>query len=48
LKAPELASAIDFVTIHILPYWEDQPVTAEKAVEHVREVRKKVAVKRWC
>jgi len=43
LKAPELASAVDFVTIHILPYWEDQPVTAEKAVEHVREVRKKVA-----
>jgi exo-beta-1,3-glucanase (GH17 family) len=43
LKAPELASAVDFVTIHVLPYWEDQPVTAEKAVEHVREVRKKVA-----
>ena len=28
LKAPELASAVDFVTIHILPYWEDDPVGA--------------------
>jgi exo-beta-1,3-glucanase (GH17 family) len=43
LRAPELASAVDFITIHILPYWEDQPVTAEGAVEHVREVREKVA-----
>jgi hypothetical protein len=31
------------VTIYILLYWEDQPVTAARAVEHVREVRKKVA-----
>jgi exo-beta-1,3-glucanase (GH17 family) len=42
LKAPELASAIDFVTIHILPYWEDDPVSAEDAVAHVREVRESV------
>jgi glucan 1,3-beta-glucosidase len=42
LKAPELASSVDFVTIHILPYWEDQPVSAENAVAHVREVRRLV------
>lgn len=42
LKAPELASAVDFVTIHILPYWEDEPVTAEDAVAHVREVRERL------
>jgi glucan 1,3-beta-glucosidase len=42
LKAPELAPAVDFVTIHILPYWEDEPVAATEAVEHVREIRKKV------
>ena len=35
LKAPELAQAADFVTIHILPYWEDHPVRAEDAAEHV-------------
>ena len=43
LKAPELANAVDFVTIHILPYWEDDPVSARDAVAHVREVREKLA-----
>jgi glucan 1,3-beta-glucosidase len=43
LKAPELASAVDFVTIHILPYWEDDPVRASEAVAHVRDVRAKLA-----
>ena len=43
LKAPELAPAVDFVTIHILPYWEDEPVAATEAVAHVREIREKVA-----
>ncbi len=42
LKAPELAAATDFVTIHILPYWEDEPVAAKDAVAHVREVRDKL------
>ena len=26
LKHPEIADAVDFVTIHTLPYWEDDPV----------------------
>jgi glucan 1,3-beta-glucosidase len=43
LKAPELARATDFVTIHILPYWEDDPVSEEEAVAHVREVRERIA-----
>ena len=42
LKSPELASAADFITIHILPYWEDDPVSVEDAVAHVREVRDRV------
>ncbi|MGZ8399683.1 MAG: glycoside hydrolase family 17 protein [Methyloceanibacter sp.] len=42
LKSPELAAAADFVTIHILPYWEDVPVSAKDAVAHVREVRDSV------
>lgn len=42
LKAPELASATDFVTIHILPYWEDDPVAAKDAVAHVKEIRAKL------
>jgi glucan 1,3-beta-glucosidase len=43
LKAPELASSVDFVTIHILPYWEDHPVAAKDAVAHVRAVRERLA-----
>src|SRR6187551_3760746 len=42
LKAPDLAPATDFVTIHILPYWEDRPVAAEDAAKHVRDVREKI------
>ena len=31
LRYRELASVVDFVTIHILPYWEDDPVAARAA-----------------
>lgn len=43
LRAPELAASVDFVTIHILPYWEDDPVGANDAVEHVRAIRSMLA-----
>jgi exo-beta-1,3-glucanase (GH17 family) len=42
LKAQELAPATDFITIHILPYWEDKPVRLEDAIAHVRDVRRRV------
>lgn len=42
LKAPDLATSADFITIHILPYWEDIPIPASEAVQHVREVRERV------
>lgn len=42
LRAPELAPAVDFVAIHILPYWEDDPVEAGDAVDHIRAVRSHV------
>ena len=45
LKAPELAEAADFITIHILPYWEDEPVPATEALEHVRAIRAEVQAK---
>ncbi|WP_049623715.1 glycoside hydrolase family 17 [Frateuria defendens] len=38
LRYPQLAQAVDYLTIHILPYWEDQPVPPERAVRHVAEV----------
>jgi glucan 1,3-beta-glucosidase len=35
----DLANAVDFVTIHILPFWEDLPVSADKAVAHIDAIR---------
>ncbi len=43
LRYSDLQSAVDFVTIHILPYWEDFPVPADGAAAHVQAIRKKVA-----
>ncbi len=42
LRHPELAGSVDYLTIHILPYWEDQPVPPESAVQHVAAVYAKV------
>ncbi|MBD9481959.1 beta (1-6) glucans synthase [Pseudomonas sp. PDM14] len=39
LKHPEVAPAVDFVTIHLLPYWEDDPSGIEQALGKVAEVR---------
>lgn len=41
-KHPALAKATDYLTIHILPYWEDQPVAPEDAVRHVADVYQKM------
>jgi len=38
LRYPEMAKSVDYLTIHILPYWEDEPVPPEHAVRHVAEV----------
>src|SRR5690242_10953283 len=38
LRYPQLADAVDYLTIHILPYWEDEPVPPEHAVRHVAQV----------
>jgi glucan 1,3-beta-glucosidase len=42
LRNRELASAVDFVTIHVLPYWEDFPVPASEAAAHVDAIRRQV------
>lgn len=43
LRSPALLEAVDFVTIHILPYWEDFPIPARDAGAHIDDIRKKVA-----
>lgn len=32
---PSLVDAVDFMTIHLLPYWEDDPAPAEQAIAHL-------------
>ena len=43
LRDREIADDVDFVTVHILPYWEDAPVRAEDAAQHVDDIRKEMA-----
>jgi exo-beta-1,3-glucanase (GH17 family) len=44
LKNREIYDAVDFITIHILPYWEDMPIRAKFAASHVDSIRKRMAV----
>ena len=44
LRYREIYEAVDFVTIHILPYWEDFPIRAKYAAAHVDAIRKRMAV----
>ncbi|CEN55955.1 hypothetical protein [Candidatus Methylopumilus turicensis] len=37
-KHPKLENDVDFVTVHILPYWEDQPQPIARAVNHTQNV----------
>jgi exo-beta-1,3-glucanase (GH17 family) len=39
LRHRDVATAVDFVTIHILPYWEDFPIPARNAASHVDAIR---------
>ncbi len=42
LKHPELADEVDYITIHILPYWEDEPVGVDDAARHIVDIYKLV------
>ncbi len=35
---PALAADVDFATIHLLPYWEDDPQPIERAIAHVGSI----------
>ena len=43
LRYLDVQNAVDFVTIHVLPYWEDFPIPAGSAAAHVAAIRKQVA-----
>ncbi|WP_394751947.1 exo-beta-1,3-glucanase [Crenothrix sp.] len=38
MKNPQLIKEVDFITIHILPYWEDQPIPVEQAPAHIAKI----------
>ncbi len=42
VRYPKIAEVTDFVTIHILPYWEDDPMNINASLEHVAHVREEV------
>ena len=43
LRYREVSEDVDFVTIHVLPYWEDVPVSAGDAAAHVIAIQQRVA-----
>jgi exo-beta-1,3-glucanase (GH17 family) len=42
LRNREIANDVDFITVHVLPYWEDAPVRAGDAAAHVDDIRKEI------
>jgi exo-beta-1,3-glucanase (GH17 family) len=42
LKNPQVAEHVDYITIHILPYWEDEPVSAEDAEKHLLDIIQRI------
>jgi len=44
LRNREIYDAVDFVTVHILPYWEDFPIRAKLAAAHVDMIRQQVGI----
>jgi exo-beta-1,3-glucanase (GH17 family) len=38
LKHPEVAREVDFITIHILPFWEDEPISIDDVERHVMRI----------
>lgn len=42
---PEVADHVDIVTVHLLPYWEDDPVPVEAAIAHVAAVYRRMVAR---
>lgn len=42
MRHDSLAAEVDFVTVHILPFWEDEPVDIAIALQHVAATHDKV------
>lgn len=42
LKNPQVADHVDFIVIHILPYWEDVPVSVDDARERILQAYQEI------
>lgn len=45
MQYPQLFKEVDFITIHILPYWEDEPVAIEHAAAHIEKIVRQISDK---
>lgn len=45
LRNREIGEAVDFVTIHVQPFWENFPVQAKFAAAHADAIRRRIAEK---
>ena len=43
IRNATLAQDVDFITIHILPFWEDHPIPARHAADHIMSIYGHVA-----
>lgn len=42
MRYPEIAKEVDFFTVHILPYWEDEPLKIEQTAAHIEKNYRKI------
>jgi exo-beta-1,3-glucanase (GH17 family) len=42
MRYPEIANEVDFFTVHILPYWEDEPLRIEETAAHIEKNYQKI------
>ncbi|MCA1907570.1 MAG: exo-beta-1,3-glucanase [Magnetospirillum sp.] len=45
LRYPQVADEVDYITIHILPYWEDEPIGVEQSAEHIVKIYRMIQEK---
>lgn len=43
IKHKKLEGAVDYITVHLLPYWEDTPQSIENAMPHTINIMNKLA-----
>ncbi|MFN4283397.1 MAG: glycoside hydrolase family 17 [Alphaproteobacteria bacterium] len=42
LQYPKMADAVDYITVHILPFWEDHPIAVDGAIAHLGDTLAKM------